>query len=71
MANGQDKILAIVCVLLLVLSVGYFYLTTSPEEEVESDDEVVAEDTEAEDVIDLSKVNMQRGEICPISMIFL
>jgi len=37
MANGQDKILAIVCVLLLVLSAGYFYLTTSPEEEVESD----------------------------------
>lgn len=37
MANGQDKILAIVCVLLLVLSAGYFYLTTSPEEETESD----------------------------------
>jgi sulfur-carrier protein adenylyltransferase/sulfurtransferase len=37
MANGQDKILAIVCVGLLILSAGYFYLTTSPEEEMESD----------------------------------
>ena len=37
MANGQDKILAIVCAGLLVLSVGYFYLTTSPEEEPESE----------------------------------
>ena len=37
MGNSQDKILAIVCVLLLVLSVGYFYLTTSPEDEAESD----------------------------------
>jgi len=35
MENGQDKILAIICVLLLVLSVGYFYLTTSPEEETD------------------------------------
>ena len=37
MANGQDKILAIVCVGLLILSAGYFYLTTSSEEEIESD----------------------------------
>ena len=37
MTNNQDKILAVVCALLLVLSVGYFYLTTSPEEEIESD----------------------------------
>jgi len=33
MANSQDKILAVVCVLLLLFSIGYFYLTTSPEEE--------------------------------------
>jgi len=37
MGKNQDKILAIVCVLLLVLSAGYFYLTTSPKEEIESD----------------------------------
>ena len=37
MANGQDKILAVVCVSLLVLSIGYFYLTTSPEEEDKKD----------------------------------
>jgi len=37
MANGQDKILAVVCVILLVLSIGYFYLTTSPEEEEKED----------------------------------
>jgi len=35
MANSQDKILAIVCVLLLILSLGYFYLTTSPEKETD------------------------------------
>jgi len=34
MANGQDKILAIVCVLLLILSIGYFYLTTTPSEDL-------------------------------------
>jgi len=33
MANNQDKILAVVCVLLLLFSIGYFYLTTSPEKE--------------------------------------
>ena len=37
MTNVQDKILSIVCVLLLVLSAGYFYLTTTPEEEIEPD----------------------------------
>ena len=37
MANGQDKILAIVCVFLLILSLGYFYLTYTPEEETDSD----------------------------------
>jgi rhodanese-related sulfurtransferase len=36
MANGQDKILAIICVVLLILSLGYFYLTTEPKED-ESD----------------------------------
>jgi len=36
MANGQDKILAIVCVLLLVLSAGYFYLTTNPESDADA-----------------------------------
>lgn len=35
MGKNQDKILAIVCVMLLIISVGYFYLTTSPEEETD------------------------------------
>ena len=38
MANGQDKILAIVCVLLLLVSLVYFYYTTSPAEEIETDE---------------------------------
>jgi len=33
MTNKQDKILAIICILLLIFSMGYFYLTKSPEEE--------------------------------------
>jgi rhodanese-related sulfurtransferase len=37
MAISQDKVLAIICVLLLILSVGYFYLTTSPAEDLEED----------------------------------
>ena len=40
MANGKDKILSIVCVVLLILSAGYFYLTTSPEEE-ETESEII------------------------------
>ena len=37
MANTQDRFLAIVCVALLILSLGYFYVTTSIEEEAEYD----------------------------------
>ena len=36
MTNKQDKILAVVCVLLLIFSMGYFYLTKSPEEEADT-----------------------------------
>ena len=35
MANTQDRFLAIVCVVLLIISLGYFYITTSVEEETE------------------------------------
>jgi len=36
MANSQDKFLAIACVVLLLLSIGYFYITTDIEEETET-----------------------------------
>ena len=41
MGNMEDKILAIICVLLLVISVGYFYLTTTPSDEEETETDVV------------------------------
>ena len=36
MTNKQDKFLAIVCVVLLLLSLGYFYITTEKGEEIET-----------------------------------
>ena len=46
MAN-QDKFLAIVCIILLILSMGYFYLTTSPE--AESDEILIATNNYVQD----------------------
>jgi len=42
MVNTQDKVLSIVCVMLLVVSLGYFYVTTSPQEESEEPDVILS-----------------------------
>ena len=42
MAKNQDKFLAIVCVLLLIFSLGYFYYTTTPEKETMESDVILS-----------------------------